>query len=48
MALMLDTFAVFAVAIYPWGFTPMALALAWARTWVDSVHSPRLSRQVLS
>ena len=26
----------------------LALALAWARTWVDSVHSPRLSRQVLS
>ncbi len=30
MALMLDTFAVFAVAIYPWGFTPTALALVWA------------------
>lgn len=27
--LMLDTFAVFTVAIYPWGFTPVALALAW-------------------
>ena len=27
--LLLDAFAVFTVAIYPWGFTPMALALAW-------------------
>jgi hypothetical protein len=30
MALMLDTFAVFAVAMYRWGFTPTALALVWA------------------
>lgn len=26
----LDTFAVFAVSVYPWGFEPMALALAWS------------------
>ena len=30
VALVLDTFAVFAFSLYPWGFEPLALALAWA------------------
>jgi len=30
LALMLDTFAVFAFYLYSWGFSPLALALAWA------------------
>jgi len=38
----LDTFAVFAFAVYPWGFGPLAFALAWALALLPWVVSGNL------
>lgn len=42
-ALMLDTFAVFPFSLYSWGFSPTALALAWACALLPWVVSGQLA-----